>query len=588
MERTITKHALAWVVALMVALLALPGMAFADTLASATVSPQADDAAPWTDWKDSDVIFTVKYKTKMSDPAIETAITKERMVELAQANTTPMSYAFSGKNGLEVVVATQYVTIAQLLGEANITPNDAGDYVTISDEAATKPFTSAGYFESISSSKRYFYPNYSSADPKNVETTAGEAYQTALSASHHESLRNLWGITEDDLNAGNTGGKPYVNGAASLTYEQRPFTLYTRTGAGEKTVVKKYLQGDLEALATDAPNGQGYLMASGSDWGAFATTQYVTYDALFKDAGITPSADNVFVAAAADGFSSTLTYDQLTKDINFYGGTTKGAIDESLGALPAPAALALNWTQVTTMEGETTAFQALQAAVQGTLKTQYRTFVGVSEDNYKKAEARGNRFATGPVDLSVVAVKDIASNDVVVEGVDAAYDFTGAAIEPQVTVTDGSATLSVVNKKGVGDYTVSYEANKNAGTGKVIIEGKNSYKGKKEVNFKINKANQTVIAKNKTIKLKAKKLKKKAQTVAAAKVTKDNSATTAITYSLKKVNKSKKKFKVAADGKITVKKKLKKGKYTLTITATAAGANYNTVTKDFKVTIKVK
>ena len=690
MERMMPKRMIMWFAALVVALLAVPGVAFANPLESATM-PQEDvsaDTAPWTSWADGDVIFTVKYMTKAEGPATVKEFTKADMVELAKVNDEPQSYAFSGKNGVEVVVATQYVTLDQLLNELGIDPSDAGDYITISDEAAEKPFTSADYYESISSSARYFFPNFSSEDmtntadmvatpaiialewgsAKNVQTTAGEAYQAALSASHHGQLRNLWGKTADDLKNGNAGGRPYVTGAASLTYEQRPFSLYTRTGAGEKTLVKKYLLGDLEELATDASeNGQGYLMASGSDWSAFATTQYVTYEKLFENAGITASKDNVFVAAASDGFSSTLTYDQLEQDVNFYGGTTKANNDESYGAIEAKAALALNYAQVTTMEGDVTAFQAVQAAAQGELKTQYRTFIGVSKEHYDARDARGNRFATGPVELSVVTVKDIASDDVAVDGVKPAYDFTGEAIEPAVTVSDGSATLSVVNKKGVGDYAISYEANRNAGTGKVVIEGKNSYKGKKEVEFAINaadlsnakvelantsavytgatqqgavksvvlngvslvegtdyevsaasgknagsyavtvkgkdnctgsvlatftitKANQTVVAKNKNAgKLKAKKLKKKVQTIKAAKVVKGNSAKTALTYKLKKANKSKGKFKVAADGMITVKKKLKKGTYKLTITASAAAdANYNAASKDFVVTIKVK
>ena len=100
---------------------------------------------------------------------------------------------------------------------------------------------------------------------------------------------------------------------------------------------------------------------------------------------------------------------------------------------------------------------------------------------------------------------------------------------------------------------------------------------------------QTVTVKAKTFTMKAKKLKKKAQTIKAAKVTKGNSAQTAITYSLVKANKSKGKFKVAADGKITVKKGLKKGTYKLTLKASAAETTeYQAASKNFKVTIKVK
>ena len=65
-----------------------------------------------------------------------------------------------------------------------------------------------------------------------------------------------------------------------------------------------------------------------------------------------------------------------------------------------------------------------------------------------------------------------------------------------------------------------------------------------------------------------------------------------MTYKLASVSKSKYKkyFKVnAKTGKVTVKKKLKKGTYKLRINVTAAGnGNYNKVTKTVTVKIKVK
>gem|GEM_PF-1769176 len=67
--------------------------------------------------------------------------------------------------------------------------------------------------------------------------------------------------------------------------------------------------------------------------------------------------------------------------------------------------------------------------------------------------------------------------------------YTGSAIEPAVTVTDGSKTL----KKGT-DYKVSYSNNTNAGTATVNIEGIGNYTGSKSASFKIvaSSANFTV------------------------------------------------------------------------------------------------
>ncbi len=58
--------------------------------------------------------------------------------------------------------------------------------------------------------------------------------------------------------------------------------------------------------------------------------------------------------------------------------------------------------------------------------------------------------------------------------------YTGKAITPAVTVTDGAKTL-VLNK----DYTVSYKNNIDAGTATVTIIGKGNYTGTKTATFKI-------------------------------------------------------------------------------------------------------
>ena len=56
--------------------------------------------------------------------------------------------------------------------------------------------------------------------------------------------------------------------------------------------------------------------------------------------------------------------------------------------------------------------------------------------------------------------------------------YTGAQIKPEVTVTYDGKTLTKDS-----DYTVSYGANVNCGTGTVTITGKNGYSGTKSINF---------------------------------------------------------------------------------------------------------
>ena len=70
-----------------------------------------------------------------------------------------------------------------------------------------------------------------------------------------------------------------------------------------------------------------------------------------------------------------------------------------------------------------------------------------------------------------------------------AYTYTGKAITPTVTITDGANTL----KKGT-DYTLTYSNNTNAGTAKVTATGKGSYTGSLAAEFTIKKTSQKVTA----------------------------------------------------------------------------------------------
>ena len=98
--------------------------------------------------------------------------------------------------------------------------------------------------------------------------------------------------------------------------------------------------------------------------------------------------------------------------------------------------------------------------------------------------------------------------------------------------------------------------------------------------------------KAKTVKLKASKVMKKKQTVKAAKAYTVKAAQGNVTYKLVSVKKAKfkKYFKInTKTGKVTVKKKLKKGTYKVKVRVTAAGnANYEGAEKVVTVKIKVK
>ncbi|MBQ3752624.1 MAG: hypothetical protein II864_03645, partial [Prevotella sp.] len=71
----------------------------------------------------------------------------------------------------------------------------------------------------------------------------------------------------------------------------------------------------------------------------------------------------------------------------------------------------------------------------------------------------------------------------------AAVTYTGQALTPDVTVKDGTTTLTKDT-----DYSVSYEDNENVGTGKATIVGIGLYSGQVEKTFTINKADITPTA----------------------------------------------------------------------------------------------
>ena len=109
---------------------------------------------------------------------------------------------------------------------------------------------------------------------------------------------------------------------------------------------------------------------------------------------------------------------------------------------------------------------------------------------------------------------------------------------------------------------------------------------------KLEKKQNTLTVKPRTVTVKYAKVKKKAQTVKRAKALTVSNQKGTVTYKLSGVVKTKyKKYFVinAKTGNITVKKRLKKGTYKVKIKVTAAGTNeYKSGTKTVTTTIKVK
>ena len=99
----------------------------------------------------------------------------------------------------------------------------------------------------------------------------------------------------------------------------------------------------------------------------------------------------------------------------------------------------------------------------------------------------GNFTGTAEKEFTIEP-KTILDGDVQVDG--QVLTYTGKAQTPQVTVT------GLVRDK---DYTVAYENNVNAGTGKLTVTGQGNYDGKVEKTFTIGKASLTVTAEDKSV-----------------------------------------------------------------------------------------
>ena len=118
-----------------------------------------------------------------------------------------------------------------------------------------------------------------------------------------------------------------------------------------------------------------------------------------------------------------------------------------------------------------------------------------------------------------------------------------------------------------------------------VFTGKGMYRGSYRAPFMIGKPN-TMKVTGKTVTVKASKLKKKNQTVKAKKAVTVKKAIGRVTYAKASGNK---KITVASNGKITVQKGLKRGKYKVKIKVTAEGnSKYLPLTKKITVTVVVK
>ncbi|MBR6160190.1 MAG: chitobiase/beta-hexosaminidase C-terminal domain-containing protein [Lachnospiraceae bacterium] len=152
-------------------------------------------------------------------------------------------------------------------------------------------------------------------------------------------------------------------------------------------------------------------------------------------------------------------------------------------------------------------------------------------------------------------------------------------------------SVSVQNSKGKAVKT--YKA---PGKYTLVIKGKGNYTGSTKVGYEIVKGTNplNVTAVKEKYNVPFSKIKKKDQTINKDKLFKfRKKGAGSITYSVSSAKKDKKSFKkffsVSSKGKLTIKKGLKKGSYTVKVNVKAKGdKNYKSATKTVKFTVKVK
>ena len=103
-----------------------------------------------------------------------------------------------------------------------------------------------------------------------------------------------------------------------------------------------------------------------------------------------------------------------------------------------------------------------------------------------KAVIKGTGGYEGMVEKDFT-ITPASISDADVKTIDA-QEYTGKAVEPEVTLTFGGKTLEKDK-----DYTVSYSNNTEAGTAKAAVSGKGNFRGSRDVEFTIEKSAKTQI-----------------------------------------------------------------------------------------------
>ncbi|SEO50528.1 hypothetical protein SAMN02910314_00376 [Denitrobacterium detoxificans] len=303
----------------------------------------------------------------------------------------------------------------------------------------------------------------------------GERVQSALLKS--SSIRKVVGLLAAGVLALAVAGA-VAQPAQAYAESTSLISVYQKTGNHEATLAKSYTQEEFEALQSSGSPVSG-LYYKRDVWNVTTAVTYVSLTDLLSDAGVAWGGGD-YVTWGGDASqgkaSNELTY-EANSQLKFFPSTTSSETDAT-SFIAAPMVLSI--TECTSAV-ETTASDAVTYNVANASTTnEVRTVMGSLIDEYLAGSGTtiaGKRLWNQTDSLLVVHKGDLSECTI---SAIANQVFTGEAIEPEVTVTDGDITL----EENV-DYTVEYKNNTELGTATVTVTGMGSYEGEQSATFLI-------------------------------------------------------------------------------------------------------
>ena len=286
------------------------------------------------------------------------------------------------------------------------------------------------------------------------QTYTGEAIEPGVTVTFNDKA-----VSGEEYTVGYSSNTEAGEATVTLTSTGKNFTAGTTKSATFQIIAATATLSGSDQTVTYNGAAQSYTQGSATA-GTLVVTYYVTEADRSKGSNGTtdaPTAAGTYYVRLSQG------------DANY----TSAPVDVTFTIAPAAiTSVTLSETTLTYTGAEQTVSVSSVKAGELTLTASDYTLSGniaTTPGTYTvtvTAVADGNFSGSATADFTVSA-KSIAG--VTIPDI-AAQDYTGSAVEPAVTVTDGSTPLVLDT-----DYTVSYSNNVNAGEATVTITGKGNY-----------------------------------------------------------------------------------------------------------------